>query len=160
MGEKITNAKIEVSVTRRYGVEDVTFAISYVAAVASRRELDIQYKWAEDEMHHQHERFSADTLPKVKAPSESLTNDGAGEWYPANEIVVEVKNGKRYYAVKGGKYEKHGVRVWDEVLKFHQLLTTMQENDRLALGDGWQMEVGQGDKGLKVMRLRKVDGGG
>jgi hypothetical protein len=39
-----------------------------------------------------------------------------------NTIIVErldvdVKAGKKFFVVKGGKYQKHGIRIWPETLK-------------------------------------------
>lgn len=34
--------------------------------------------------------------------------------FPAEQLVPEVLDGKRYWKVKGGQYRKHGVRIWPE----------------------------------------------
>jgi hypothetical protein len=36
---------------------------------------------------------------------------------PASEICVTMKDGKRYFKVKGGEYSEHGINFWPEHMK-------------------------------------------
>lgn len=149
----------EVSITRDYGAEKVTLSASFVHTVANDAEMDTQYAWLTDKLYNQHERHTRDFLPKVPDALASLASgEERGEWHPAERIVLEIKDRKRYYAVQGGKYSGHGVRVWEEVLKRWTFYGHMLENDELVLTD-YEMFVVQGDKGVKVSKFRKVEVG-
>lgn len=54
----------------------------------------------------------------IAASNGSIVGSGSHveEWF-ATAISVEERNGKRYYRVRGDKWEKFGVPIWDEVCK-------------------------------------------
>lgn len=151
--------RIEASVTRDYGAEVVTFSAGYVVEIDSDRSMDVQYAWLTDKLYNQHERHTADFLPKVPDSRKPLVpSEPSGEWVVAERIILEVKDKKRYYAVKGGRYSEHGVRIWNETLRAANLLAYMEENDECIL-EGWEMLVVKAEKGLKVSKLRKAESG-
>lgn len=147
---------IRVSISRDYGAETVAFAVEYEVTVSSQRQMDTEYAWATEKVYNQHDRHAKDFLPRVPNPHEpNLTSQPSlGEWVAAERIVTEISKGKRYYAVQGGRYKEHGVRIWEEVLKEYDLLTYAENSDTLPL-EGWEMYVVQAEKGRKVAKLRK-----
>lgn len=56
----------------------------------------------------------AAALPADK--SNSPTVDANATWYPVERVAVSIEGGKRYIKLIAGKWSKHGVVVWPEVL--------------------------------------------
>lgn len=90
----------------------------------------------------------AGALPVAQAQSGGLS-------FAAKTLVGSVTEGKTYWKVKGGKFEKYGVTVWPEVLEAAGLtnLNPMQAYDL----NGWtaHYSIKDGDKADKVVRLAK-----
>lgn len=52
-----------------------------------------------------------------QTPSQVPAQAGGIEVIPADKLLCEITDGKKYFKIKGGNYSKFGVRVWDEVLE-------------------------------------------
>jgi hypothetical protein len=87
--------------------------------------------------------------------SSSSAAPTATETMPVTALEVEVKSGKRYYKVKGGKYIKWGVRIWPdahitEALPFDLGDLAVGDNDVSAHALEAVISM-DGDKPIKVL---------
>lgn len=107
--------RLNVEVTRNYGLHSVKFGLSEVVTVEhgqARRDafanllvqLDDQIKLYEETM------LQDTRLPMVM----SSNTDSKVKTIPAVKLVVENKQGKREVSLQGGQYSKHGVPVYSD----------------------------------------------
>ena len=107
---------IKANVSRNYGGETVDFQMSWDVEASNFMQLSLEYEKMMTMLHRQHQLYSGRALLDVPKPSSGKA-DRPEEWVACDKVVSEVKNGKVYYAIMGGKYSVHGVRIWDEVMK-------------------------------------------
>ena len=113
---------IEVFVQRSWGAVTAGVRIGGKMDVTTSksRSASIDYLWRAAEFEL--DRYGADRLKDTPANppySQGQGASGAGGYEDmiGEKITVEVKDGKQFFKVHGGKWQKHGVRVWPEVLK-------------------------------------------
>lgn len=151
-------ATIHCAIQRNYGVETVTFGISYNMPLSSVSERQAAYTEAYRRMDDEHKAYAERILPGYEAPATSGNGSGGGEWVIARRIVKEMKAGKVGFAVQGGKYEKHGVRVWEETLVKFGFWDDVKNADITPL-DNLEMLVYNDGKGVKVTEFREMKHG-
>lgn len=112
---------IEVLVQRQWG--SVTAAVriggKMDVSTAKSRSASIDYLWRAAEFEL--DRYGAERLkdtPSNPPSAQGQGQSGAGGYEDmiGERVSVEVKEGKTFYKIHGGKWQKHGVRVWPEVL--------------------------------------------
>jgi hypothetical protein len=54
---------------------------------------------------------------QAELPTENVSHPTSELYFEAVELVGEMKSGKPYWKVKGGKYTRFGVTIWPEVLE-------------------------------------------
>lgn len=148
---------VSAKVTRNYGAEILELGAEMTLTLEGKEARHNAYARLLEGLYNEHERYTAEFLPKVPNAKEEvfLKRPDDGEWIACESIELEIKERKRYYAVKGGKYTTHGVRVWNEVLRAAGWLEFMAEHDHLDIPD-YEMLVVSGESGRKVAQFRKV----
>jgi len=102
------------------------------------------------------DEFGRKTMLRVRGDIPTQTEQvSTKDVIECSRLIVDVKDGKPAYKIKGGKWEKFGVRVFPEVLK-----TAKIDIDAIPLSgidmSGWQMEIMmKGSQPDKVTRLVK-----
>lgn len=116
-------ANIKAAVSRNYGPETVTFELAVQADVSGYVAVNLEYEKLMSMLYRQHEDYAARWLPKAPQPQAAPTAPNPdGVWIKCDEMVLETKQGKDYYAIKGGLYNLHGVRIWKEVMEEYELV--------------------------------------
>lgn len=104
---------VYAEVGKDYGSVTVKFGMSHAAQTGSE---NVAFQAALDNIAAEHtrfqlERWAAGTEPRTNQPSRDT------EIILGSRISVEVRDGKHFFKLHGGKYEKYGVRLWPEVAK-------------------------------------------
>jgi hypothetical protein len=118
---------IEVSITRHYGSISVTLGARVTCEVTTPHAMTRAYDETVDSLIREHRR-QAERLRGVSGETSKPTGtaggtegagvnpsqeiDGTTEMIAVEVIEVELKDEKRYYKVRGGRWTKHGVRLW------------------------------------------------
>lgn len=109
---------IKCSIRRYYGAESVEFGAEITIDLTDPHQKRAAYTKLYQSMDEVHKHYAAELLPK--APNTNPKKDDKTtdefEYIECGRLIVETKDSKRYYKIKGGKYNAHGVRIWDEVL--------------------------------------------
>jgi len=142
---------ITVQITKNYGGVSVTLGWSGVFVVRSSGDVRAAFQTAHDTVESQFGWFERDKLPSVNAPLAGSADAGNAQFF-GDVIEVEQRNGKTFYKIKGGQWEKFGVRVWPEVLKAAGI-----DPDQLPVGESrlardCAVEM-NGDKPKKVISI-------
>lgn len=107
-----------VQIAKNYGDTSVTFGYSATFTTSNENERQQAFKVCQWVIAEQFKEFERNELFRTAPPPQSMkTTAYPHEDFVYTSIEVENKSGKLYYKLKGGKYEKFGVRVWPEVLK-------------------------------------------
>lgn len=156
LGDKImTQAGVDITisltVTRRIGGTEVTLGASRSVTVANENQRRAHYDKLALMLNDQFDHFIKERVIVADEVNNSPAATDA-EIIPADELVVEIKAGKKYYAIKGGRYTAHGVRVWREVLEPTGLLDELGDKLSLTLF-AWSAQVERKNGSLKVVKL-------
>lgn len=122
-----TQERLGFEMTKHYGAVSVTFSYRAAFTVPDDKRLRRAFALCEEKVNAQFEAFERYSLSKIPAannpsprstssPSTSVSAPGHNVNFIGRVLAVEYKDNKLYYKVKGGQYEKFGVRVWPEVL--------------------------------------------
>lgn len=57
------------------------------------------------------------TAPRTPPAAAAPQGNGGQSSFAATQLVGNVMNGKVYWSVQGGQFQRHGVRIWPEVLE-------------------------------------------
>lgn len=99
----------------------------------------------------------AAALPADK--SNSPTVDANATWYPVERVAVSIEGGKRYIKLIAGKWSKHGVVVWPEVLA-EAGINHLKIPDSGFLPKTWKALISVDDNGKpKVLKVTHGNGG-
>lgn len=150
MGAQGVEIVISVNVKRKIGGTDVELGASRRVTVHNENERRAHYDKLGLMLNDQFDHFIRENVI-VASEVEEGSVTGA-EIIPADEIVVDVKQGKRYYAIKGGRYTEHGVRVWKEVIEPTGLLDELGQEFSLVLFN-WKAKIEKQNGALKVVKL-------
>lgn len=110
--------KLNLEIERNYGKHKIRFGISEIVHVENgteRREAfnNLLLQLNDQIRLYEHTELGNVTLPQTSnAPDNGNSNNL--ETFTATHLVVENKQGKKYISVKGGKYAKFGVAVYEE----------------------------------------------
>lgn len=79
-----------------------------------------------------------------------------GDFFNAETLTATVDNGKAYWKVKGGRFQKWGVAIYPEVLEAAGIEADPLQPQSLA---GWVAHYQTNDKGnpKKVTRLERIN---
>lgn len=119
--QKVSNeTRIEVSITRKYGMIDIGFSISRVVSSKDKDECRIVRERLIYEVNQAHADFASKYLPQEKSPNsaqnyDNSTQEGMVEFSPT-KISVKVENGKTLFRLHGGAWSRFGVPLYDEIL--------------------------------------------
>lgn len=85
-----------------------------------------------------------------------LSGNVTEEWLPANGISVTMRDGKKLYKVKGGRYSEHGVNFFEE----HMKLAGFGPKDIPDSGytfrqETWMLVQFEGGQAKRVLKLSK-----
>lgn len=141
---------VRAEIERDFGGVKVRFAWSGVFDIHSKGELTAAFEYAADQVERAFASFGAGAMPKL---SEGSKPGGSTERFLGERIVTELKDGKKYHKVMGGKWVKFGVRIWPETLRQADI-----NPDDLTASEPYQLgrEVIitlDGDKPLKVINV-------
>lgn len=76
--------------------------------------------------------------------------------FPASEICVTMKDGKRYFKVKGGEYSEHGINFWPEHMKANGIVPGLIPDSGHTCKPGTTMVVEMVEgKPKRVLRLEQ-----
>lgn len=119
--EMTSTRQMRVEITRHYQTSSITIGLTSTIMAESREDLTRAYSEMIDHLIDEHrvqlERLHGN-LPQPQtggrqavAPSD-ITTPGESEEFDVEHVEIEIKGNKRYYKLLGGKYTKHGVRIW------------------------------------------------
>ena len=111
----VTN--ITVTITRKFNNADITLGLDMAVTVGSELELRKKYEQAYDQLTEEHkaliERMARENPSSVPKPVQQASATGSQiVTIDVSEIYAESKGGKTYYKVRGGNFQKWGVRLW------------------------------------------------
>lgn len=99
---------------KRVGNDSVEFTASATVPAGSEEAATDRLNMLVVNAANQFVNVYAAALPADK--SNSPTVDANATWYPVERVAVSIEGGKRYIKLIAGKWSKHGVVVWPEVL--------------------------------------------
>lgn len=90
----------------------------------------------------------ADSAPQTESTAESFI---------ASSLSADVLDGKSYWKIRGGRFKKHGIRVWPEVLEAAGLAADLNPLSPPSVA-GWKAEfIRKADGKIdKIIRLRRA----
>jgi hypothetical protein len=112
---------IKCSIRRYYGAESVEFGAELEIDLQDAHSKKAAYTRLYQSMDEVHKHYAAELLPKAPNtnPKKDAATAGDFEYFECGRLIVETKDNKKDYKIKGGKFNAHGVRIWDEVLTRH-----------------------------------------
>lgn len=146
---------IKCSIRRYYGAESVEFGAEIEIDLRHPDEKKAAFSKLYISIDEVHKHYAAEHLPKAPNTKPDKKDDVNNdfEYFECGKLIVEVKDGKRYYKIKGGKFNAHGVRIWDEVLTKHGFTDIPIEGVDMT---GWTAKVLRQDgKPKNVVALQK-----
>lgn len=150
---------VKVKMTRHMGNMSVEYGAECIVVAGTPAELNEAYDECMRQVIFQHHR-AIEKLPgaiRSMGGQSSSATPTATETMPITMVEKEVKKGKPYYKVKGGKYVKWGVRIWPdpqivEALPFD--LVDMADGDNDVSAHQLQAVISMdGDKPIKVLEI-------
>ena len=109
-----------LKINRNYGNHSIEFGLSEVAEIRSGAERRTHFNGLVKQLEDQIEQYEKHHLSHVTLPTNAPAGQGAlplMETLRPSSIVVEHKNGKRMISLKGGKYQRHGVPIYEDTCK-------------------------------------------
>ncbi len=108
--------QLRAGIKRSYGQHEISFEIAEQIEADSTGQVRDGYISLLALLNNQIKLYEELELPHVKLPQGAVTNAGgqSAEQFNLDTISVEFTDGKRVVKAKGGKYDKFGVRVYDE----------------------------------------------
>ncbi len=115
---------LSFSMTKHYGAVDVQFGYSAPFTVPNEKRLARAFLFCREMVEKEFDAFERGTLhklstafvkPEASQPASQPSTETVS--FFGDTLEVERRDDKLYYKVKGGQFEKFGVRVWPEVLK-------------------------------------------
>ena len=123
---------LRAGIRRNYGGHEIWFEVAEQVDVANGQERRDAFMNLQAQLEDQINVYEHVSLPHVKLPSGAIVTGGGDGWtqdtFPVSKISVEFKQGKRFVAAHGGKWQKFGVPIYKECI-------TPLNIDDLALGD-------------------------
>lgn len=143
------------TITKSYGDMSVSFGYSAEFKAAKDADVAAAYRFVMTAIHQQFAAFEAGELAHIKAPSRAPVDTGLlDDEFEGGCIEVEVKGGKRYYKLKGGRFAKYGVRIWPETLADAGIDHSQLENgDNPITPRKAKISIGRDGKPEKVIKL-------
>lgn len=148
---------LSISIERSVGNEKVTLSLGSHFAIGSGAGRSVSYDRLIDAINIEFDRYIRDRLPSQQAqPGVGQTSGSRSEvWVDVERLDVEVKSGKRYFKVKGGQWQQHGVNYWPETMKAHGRVPANIPLEGIAL-PGYKMLVEMdGNNPKRVLQLVK-----
>lgn len=117
------------SAVKSYGAVSVEFGYTAKFTCKDDKALRRAFSFCQHRVGDQFEAFEKYSLPKTSAtnkPNQTgrgdavnapAAPDGESVSFFGDTLEVETRDNKLYYKIKGGAYEKFGVRVWPETIK-------------------------------------------
>lgn len=123
---------LRVGIKRNYGAHEISFEVAEQVEVTNGQERRDAFMNLQAQLEDQINVYEHVSLPHVKLPSGSIVAAGNDGWttdtFPISKISVEFKQGKRFVAAHGGKWQKFGVPIYKECASNLNI-------EDLALGD-------------------------
>ena len=98
---------------------------------------------------------------QAQQPTNGNGNGDYGMSFPAEDLTASMHEGKLYWKIKGGRFQKYGVTVWPEVLEAAGWVLEELEKNPLEKRNlsGWVAHYVLNDKGNpdKVVELTRID---
>lgn len=143
--KKPKQKKLEFGMTRHYGSVSIHFQVSDIVEVTSITEQQAEMEKLIAQVWFHHDEYAKTHLHKTPPPpsrsdSDYKKPDTFLERIPCDVATLTIDDGKRYIKIKGGKYVKHGVVIWDEVLKTTDILERMGTSTQVDM-KGYTMVV-------------------
>lgn len=130
--ENKRTVQLRVAIRRDYGAHQISFEIAEQVEISNGQERRDAFMNLQAQLEDQINVYEHVSLPHVKLPSGSIVATGNDGWttdtFPISKISVEFKQGKRWVAAHGGKWQKFGVAVYKEC-------SSVLNIEDLALGD-------------------------
>lgn len=167
------NVTVEVSITRHYGSFSITLGAAVPCEIGHEAAYQRAYNEITDTLLSEHKRQAERLRPtesrRTGPPSSGNqmsqpSPDGGADpssttrRFPAEFVVIEEKDRKRYYKIAGGNFLKHGVRIWREdeevMLDFPHSHWDTLPTGRHAIEPGWEAVASMaGRNPVKVIHL-------
>jgi len=152
--------RLKVSITRHYGSVSIEMGIEADHEIATPAARKAAYDSLVSIVNAEHDRLSAGgSMPQASVP---IGNEGGGKkttvTVACTRMNVEVKNGKRYYKVRCGEWQQHGVNYWPETMRLNGVDPTKIPLEGYTL-DGYLADVEIEDgKAKRVLKVYKAHG--
>lgn len=110
--------KLNVEVTRNYGLHSVKFGLSEIVSISNGQQRRDAFANLLVQLDDQISLYESVHLQETRLPNvvDSASNGTANnlEQFKPTTLMIESKGGKRIVSIKGGKYSKFGVPVYPE----------------------------------------------
>jgi len=112
---------LQVTVTRGIGNEQVAITLGSGFAIHSGAGRSVGYDRLFSAINIEFDRYIRDRLPQQNGDPDigMFKGNTTEKWVDVTRLDVEVKSGKRYFKVKCGQWQQHGVNYWPETMKAH-----------------------------------------
>lgn len=142
---KTKQKMIKFGLSRNYGAVSVNFEVSELVDVANMQDQMREMEKLIMQVWTHHDEYAKAHLHKTPPPQQRPDGDYKKpdaflERIPVTEAVVTIDGGKRYVKLKGGRYVKHGVVIWDEYLKKTDIDQRLGSSTRMSM-EGYTMVV-------------------
>lgn len=150
---------ISVNVKFMMGGHEVTLNVSELFTVSSDAAIQKASDWSakntalvyDSALNALAEKFGA-----MKGAPQASAEIKDEDTFTTESIVVEIKSGKPYYKIRGGRYTEFGVRVWPEVLRPHGIIEELNGKFAMLL-EGYTAKVQLiNGRAQKVVALEKI----
>lgn len=108
---------LKVTIKRNYGQHEISYGLEETVEVSNGDERRKAFQNLQSQLDDQINIYEAVYLPHIVLPTGQANNSSKStqsDTFPAKTLIIEHKNGRRETRIKGGKWEKHGVPVYDE----------------------------------------------
>ena len=123
---------LRAGIRRNYGGHEMYFEIAEQVEIANGQERRDAFMNLQAQLEDQINVYEHVSLPHVKLPAGNVVQLGNDGWttdtFTIAKISIEFKQGKRFVAAHGGKWQKFGVPIYKECISALNI-------EDLALGD-------------------------
>lgn len=151
--------KLEASITRNYGRVQASFGAEIIITEPNPTTINEGYAVLNDIINGQFAHYESANLHLTPPNPSVYDGKNAGtetETLDCLQMFVSAAKGKTYYFITGGRYTKHGVPIWPEVLTKQRDLKLLEVGKTYNMA-GWRMKVSVSGN-PKVIELVPPDG--
>lgn len=156
--EQSAGIKLTASITRKYGAVEASFGAEIIIATGTNESTLSGYGVLMDIIEGQFRHFESVNLPHENSNPAIYNQKNIGTQLvtvDCDMLHVDTYKGKTVYKITGGKWMKHGVPIYPEVLSRYRDL------DKFSVGKaypmvGWKMNVDESKTAKAVALIAPV----